>query len=400
MQYNAIMLVRILADNPGRSFTQNLDSKFVITTKELLRDGRDMSVQQILRETLDAFETQKAGDDTLKPLMTMWANEKAKYVKKGTGVSTLPYLQSLLFRLLIRLQVLPPPRPLNAPPYNPNQQYNQQQNYFSRDHRPARGLPPPHELASRIEEAKTSAKLLLQVVQTTPQAEVHGNDLLKEFADRCQSASRSIQGYINSDNPPPDEDTLLTLIETSDQLTLALSRHQRALLQARRNMGAPSPPISTPPIPPRDNVSPYAIPPPGPPPPRNGVSPGIQPPPGPPPQNYFPPVVPPAGPPPRLGMPYRQEKPENPFDDTPQSQGFPSPISPATNGMVSATSGPVPSLFHDDLVSPQTGNYHPTYTQTYGHRQQPSGSIRRGHDVDEEEPDSPEEGRRPVNYRF
>lgn len=89
------MLVRILADNPGRSFTRNLDTKFVVTTKELLREGRDMSVQQILRETLDTFETQKAGDDTLKPLMTMWANEKAKYAKKGNGVSLRPSITTV-----------------------------------------------------------------------------------------------------------------------------------------------------------------------------------------------------------------------------------------------------------------------------------------------------------------
>ena len=73
------MLVRILAENPGPTFTRNLDTKFVITMKELLRDGRDMSVQQILRETLDAFETQKPEDETLKPLLTMWQKEKAKH---------------------------------------------------------------------------------------------------------------------------------------------------------------------------------------------------------------------------------------------------------------------------------------------------------------------------------
>ena len=72
------MLVRILAENPGPTFTRNLDTKFVITTKELLRDGRDMSVQQILRETLDAFETQKPEDETLKPLLTMWQKEKTR----------------------------------------------------------------------------------------------------------------------------------------------------------------------------------------------------------------------------------------------------------------------------------------------------------------------------------
>ena len=87
VQYNAIMLVRILADNPGKTFTRNLEGKFVVTTKELLRDGRDMSVQQILRETLDTFQLQKSQDETLAPLITMWQNEKAKMAKKGLPFS-------------------------------------------------------------------------------------------------------------------------------------------------------------------------------------------------------------------------------------------------------------------------------------------------------------------------
>ena len=77
------MLVRILADNPGKSFTRNLDQKFVSTVKELLREGIDMSVQQILRETLDSFETNKPNDETLAGLRDMWAREKAKIAKKG-----------------------------------------------------------------------------------------------------------------------------------------------------------------------------------------------------------------------------------------------------------------------------------------------------------------------------
>ena len=81
------MLVRILADNPGRSFTKNLDVKFVVTVKELLRDGQDMSVQQILRETLESFETQKADNETLAPLREMWKKEKAKMEKGGNVVS-------------------------------------------------------------------------------------------------------------------------------------------------------------------------------------------------------------------------------------------------------------------------------------------------------------------------
>lgn len=88
VQYNAIMLVRILADNPGKSFTRNLDTKFIVTVKELLRDCADPSVQQILRETLDTFETQKPNDETLAPLREMWKKEKAKTEKNGAAVST------------------------------------------------------------------------------------------------------------------------------------------------------------------------------------------------------------------------------------------------------------------------------------------------------------------------
>ena len=87
------MLIRILADNPGQSFTKNIDTKFVATVKELLRDGRDMSVQQILRETLDTFEAQKAHDETLSLLINMWTSEKVKWSKKsgnniGSGLAT------------------------------------------------------------------------------------------------------------------------------------------------------------------------------------------------------------------------------------------------------------------------------------------------------------------------
>jgi hypothetical protein len=78
-QYNAIMLTRILTDNPAERFTRNFDAKFVTTTKELLREGRDMSVQQILRETLDYFETEKVAENpSLMPLVEMWKKEKSK----------------------------------------------------------------------------------------------------------------------------------------------------------------------------------------------------------------------------------------------------------------------------------------------------------------------------------
>ncbi|KAF2266439.1 hypothetical protein CC78DRAFT_566828 [Lojkania enalia] len=221
VQYNAVMLIRILADNPGQSFTKNMDKHFADTVKHLLRNGQDPSVAQILRETLDALDREKAYDTNLNTIFTMWRKEKGLMASAAKQFG---------------------PRTLNAPPWTGAQQSH----HGSGGSSSSRTLPPPVELAGRIEEARTSAKLLLQLVQSTPPNELLGNDLVKEFSERCISAQRSMQGYINCDNPPPDDDTMLTLIETNEQLSLAASKHQRAMLQARRLQGpTPSPPTST-----------------------------------------------------------------------------------------------------------------------------------------------------------
>jgi hypothetical protein len=222
VQYNAVMIIRILADNPGQSFTKNLDKSFTDTVKHLLRNGQDPSVAQILRETLDSLDREKAYDTNLNTLFVMWRKEKTLMANAAKQFG---------------------PRTMNAPVWNGAPQ--QPQSRFQSAPAQQRGLPSPVELVGRIEEARTSAKLLLQLVQSTPPNELLGNDLVKEFSERCMSAQRSIQGYINCDNPPPDDDTMLTLIETNEQLSLAASKHQRAVLQARRIQGpSPSPPIS------------------------------------------------------------------------------------------------------------------------------------------------------------
>lgn len=87
MLYNAIMLVRILVDNPGHTFTRNLDAKFVSTVKSLLRNARDMGVQHFLRETLNALEAQRSWDEDLKPLLQMWEKEKNKPGSMNSSVS-------------------------------------------------------------------------------------------------------------------------------------------------------------------------------------------------------------------------------------------------------------------------------------------------------------------------
>lgn len=81
------MLIRILADNPGKTFTRNIDAKFVETVKELLRTGRDPSVKQILMETLDTFVKHKADDEGLLKLNEMWKKEHERMLKIHVCVS-------------------------------------------------------------------------------------------------------------------------------------------------------------------------------------------------------------------------------------------------------------------------------------------------------------------------
>ncbi|KFA63065.1 hypothetical protein S40285_07501 [Stachybotrys chlorohalonatus IBT 40285] len=219
-QYNAIMLVRILSDNPGPTFTRALDQKFVDAAKALLKNSKDPSVRQILMETLDDFQHTKQYDENLQPIVSMWKKEKEKALKDQGG--------------------RPPPLPapsqnFQTPPLPPNPINVHSQNYFARSHR-TKSLPEPVELASRLEEARTSAKLLEQVVMNTPPVEMLNNELIKEFADRCLSASRSIQGYMVSTDPVPDNDTMESLIDTNEQLQTALNQHQRAVLSARKSI--------------------------------------------------------------------------------------------------------------------------------------------------------------------
>ncbi|OJJ62894.1 hypothetical protein ASPSYDRAFT_145388, partial [Aspergillus sydowii CBS 593.65] len=236
IQYNAVMLIRILIDNPGHTFTRNLDAKFTATIKELLRTEKDMGVQQFVRETLDAMESQRQWDEDLKPLVEMWQREKLKMNKAYNNSKS---NRSSTWRR------------------TPSRQNSDINNNVVIPER-TDSLPQPAELVSRISEAKTSAKLLTQFVQSTPPAEMLSNDLIQEFSGRCRRASRAMQNYIHATNPPPDEDTLLTLIETNDELSVALSKHQRAMLQARKALGQQTPPTESAAQSPSDSDNQYA----------------------------------------------------------------------------------------------------------------------------------------------
>lgn len=266
---------------------------------------------------------------------------------------------------------------MQSPPW---QHMQQSQNYFARAHSNRR-LPNPVELASRLEEARTSAKLLSQVVLNTSPEDLLNNDLVKEFADRCQSASRSMQMYMVAEDPAPDNDTMESIIETNEQLQTSLNQHQRAVLSARKKLGlnvqsehnsptVMSPALgfdSTPPVPPPNSRP--AAPPQQPqevPPPQNQSSSSIsklfsrktpknkedafQPPPGPP-----PPAAPPKhqlSPPTVPALAGRSEE-EDPFRD-PQPDVDPTPQrkSPSANELPTGE----PRL----AIEP----YHPGFNQT------------------------------------
>ncbi|TVY73568.1 hypothetical protein LSUE1_G005278 [Lachnellula suecica] len=342
IQYNAIMLIRILSDNPGKTFTRNLDSKFVQTVKELLRVGRDPSVKQILMETLDTFQREKANDEGCAQLNEMWKKEHEKMVKIHGPAG---------------------PRVMNAPPFDPNNQ-----NYFSRNHH-SRRLPPPHELSSRIEEARTSAQLLSQTVQSTPPSELLQNELVREFADRCQSASRSVQAYMIAENPSPDNDTMETLIETNEQLGKAMSQHQRAVLSARKAAGLGNGETTPTVTPPARTES------------------GFAPPPGPPPNQSKPsrkavskaPQIPPPG----DYAPTDDDDPENPFSDPSEmiaKPPLPKDKAPTATGQ-----------FNDRLgIEP----YHPGFqeTQSYTGRQNSSVGKVTMHAARPETPEDEDDG--------
>ncbi|KAJ5901773.1 hypothetical protein N7495_002301 [Penicillium taxi] len=200
VQYNAVMLMRILSDNPGHTFTRNMDNKFVTAVESVLTQGRDWHLKQYLREYLDNMEANRPYDEDLELLLKMWANQK---VKERNRPNVAPQL---------------PPRMYANPTVS---------------HGPP-SLPGPGELSARVEEAKNSAKLLTQFVEMTPLAELEVNELVKEFMERCQTSSRLLQSYIHAQDPSPDEETLLTLIDTNDTISVALSQQQRAMLKARK----------------------------------------------------------------------------------------------------------------------------------------------------------------------
>lgn len=85
-QYNSLMLIRILVDNPGMTFTRALDADFAEVMRKLIKHARDNRVRNMCMEMLDDFEHTKMYDENLQPLVLMWKAQKEEAIRKN-GVS-------------------------------------------------------------------------------------------------------------------------------------------------------------------------------------------------------------------------------------------------------------------------------------------------------------------------
>lgn len=70
---------------------------------------------------------------------------------------------------------------------------------------------------------------------------IESDEMISQMAERTRRASRSFQGYIDSTNPRPDNDTMQTLINTYQAVNVALIKYWQAVLNARKSLPAPQP---------------------------------------------------------------------------------------------------------------------------------------------------------------
>ncbi|KAI1813149.1 hypothetical protein GGS20DRAFT_554596 [Poronia punctata] len=215
-RYYVITLLGILANNPGRTFTRHLGTDFTKTVQNFMENRVPYSheLDGMLMQKLDDFEEQNKDptndryDEGLAPLVEMWKKQK-----EGSNPRVIEYLKRKRRG------------PSSAPP----------------DAMRGPKLPSPTELAGRLEEGRNSAKVLHDIITDTPPGRLLEDELVKEFVDRCQRASRSVQGYMDCRDPAPDTETMETLIDTNEQLQNALNLHRRAMLSARKNMDMMTP---------------------------------------------------------------------------------------------------------------------------------------------------------------
>ncbi|KAL2888120.1 GAT domain protein [Ceratocystis lukuohia] len=256
IQYKAVMILRILIDNQGvTTFVRNLNKGFASNAKTMLRSMKNPNACVLLIETLEKLDSMFPRDGSDIPaVVSMWRREK----EKDRSGSQYGFALQPQFVQPPSLQAYPQQQPFVPPTV---QSPTHRRDYFSREHN-SRRLPDPAELASRLEEARTSAKLLQQCVSNSSPSELLDSDLVSEFTARCTSASKSVQTYIAAEDPSPDDATMENLLATNELLQKALDSRDRAISNAREardttthNPTAPGPVPQSASAPVRDSIS-------------------------------------------------------------------------------------------------------------------------------------------------
>lgn len=108
---------------------------------------------------------------------------------------------------------------------------------YERGHGSAATLPKPRELRKRLDEARTTAGVLADVVNTSTPAVLLKHDLADDLSARCRRATNQVLEYMNTRDPTPDNHEMAALLATHEVLEQTLHHYHRAVLEARKSLG-------------------------------------------------------------------------------------------------------------------------------------------------------------------
>ncbi|CAK7270620.1 hypothetical protein SEPCBS119000_004181 [Sporothrix epigloea] len=248
--YNAIMLMRILVENPGLTFTRNMNKKFVDTVRDVLRGCQHAHIVHFLMETLQDFERKGAIDEGMGRLLEMWQKEKIK--SKSVYLNQPQQLPGGQGERAGQWQQSQPPA---WPGQGQNAAHSNGQGHaspggfpgpgsggssrgpYERRHGSSATLPKPSELRRRLREAKTTAGVLADVVNTTTPVALLKHDLADDLSSRCHRATNQVLEYLNTRDPIPDNFEMADLLATHEVLEQTLHHYYRTVLEARKSLG-------------------------------------------------------------------------------------------------------------------------------------------------------------------
>ena len=230
--YNAIMLMRILVENPGMTFTRNMDKKFVDAVRDVLRGCEHAHVVHFLVEALQELEAKSAADEGIGRMVEMWRKEKAKS-KSAYGPAPSQQAQPARSGFWQRPQPAWHQQPQQMP-VPMQQQSAPPTTRTERRHGSSATLPKPRELRKRLDEAKTTAGVLADIVNTTTSSGLLKHDLADDLVSRCRRAAGQVLEYLDTKDPFPDNQEMAALLSTHEVLQQTLRHYYGAVLEARK----------------------------------------------------------------------------------------------------------------------------------------------------------------------